>query len=73
MPPHPLSRTIAHHLVCYPLLLAEIAYTPAPSLHKTASGGDKQLKYLPDCLGIQPFQLEVSQVAALSCTTMIGM
>ena len=37
---HPFALTIAHHLMGYiPCSLLKQAYTPAPSLHSTASGG----------------------------------
>ncbi|OFC46218.1 hypothetical protein BA188_01980 [Aeromonas hydrophila] len=60
---HPLSRTIAHHLVCYPLPLAETRIHPGTIAAQDGIRGDKWLKHRLDRYGIQPFQLEVSQVA----------
>ncbi len=35
---HPFALAIVHYLMGYALCLAKTAYTPAPSLHNTASG-----------------------------------
>ncbi len=41
---HPFALAIVHYLMGYALLFAEQAYTPAPSLHSTASGDTSGFK-----------------------------
>ncbi len=60
---HQLSRTIAHHLVCYPQSLAETRIHPGTIATQDGIRGDKRLKHCLHRPGIQLFQLEVSQVA----------
>ncbi len=70
---HPLSRSIAHHLMCYPLPLAETGIHPGTIAAQDGIRGDKRPSTAFTALAFSRSNWKSARWPALSCTTITGM